>query len=135
MNVSLTQCAPKYSDFDNKDVSILNWRLKAALFVRLPHNSCGAMLHSSLRILVAPLIFLPILLRGDQVTLKNGDRISGQIIKKDGDKLTLKSEFLGEVTIPWDAVTGITSDQALAVVIPGDKTITGKVNTTDSKVH
>jgi putative salt-induced outer membrane protein YdiY len=47
----------------------------------------------------------------------------------------VKSEFLGEVTIPWEAVTGITSDQPLAVVLPGDKTITGKVNTTDGKVR
>jgi len=85
--------------------------------------------------LVAPLLFLPVLLLADQVTLKNGDKISGQIIKKDGDKLTLKSEFLGEVTIPWEAVTGITSDQPLAVVIAGEKTITGKVNTTDGKVR
>jgi putative salt-induced outer membrane protein YdiY len=101
----------------------------------LPHNPCGAMLRLSLRILVAPLIFLPGLLLADQVTLKNGDKISGQIIKKDGDKLTVKSEFLGEVTIPWAAVTSITSDQDLAVVLPGDKTITGRVNTTDGKVR
>src|ERR1700694_5135585 len=102
----------------------------------MPHNPCGAMmLNSSSRILLAPLIFLSVLLLADQVTLKNGDKISGQIIKKDGDKLTLKSEFLGEVTIPWEAVTGITSDQPLAVVLPGDKIITGKVNTTDGKVR
>ena len=88
----------------------------------------------SLRIL-APFAFLPVLLFADQVTLKNGDKISGQIIKKDGDKLTVKSDFLGEVTIPWAAVTSITSEQALAVVLPGDKTITGKVNTADGKVH
>src|ERR1700730_9733177 len=104
-------------------------------FSFLPHNPCGAMVRLSLRILVAPLIFLPGLLLADQVTLKNGDKISGQIIKKDGDKLTVKSEFLGEVTIPWAAVTSITSDQDLAVVLPGDKTITGKVNTTDGKVR
>src|SRR5205085_3342411 len=100
-----------------------------------PHNPCGAMLHLSLRILVAPLLFLPVLLLADQVTLKNGDKISGQIIKKDGDKLTVKSEFMGEVTIPWAAVTSIASEQALAVVLPGDKTITGTVNTADGKVR
>lgn len=93
------------------------------------------MLHLSTRILVAPLLFLPVLLLADQVTLKNGDKISGLIIKKDGDKLTVKSEFLGEVTIPWEAVISIASDQALAVVLPGDKAITGRVSTTDGKVR
>ena len=34
----------------------------------------------------------------------NGDTITGSIVKKDGDKLTIKSEFLGEVTMPWKAV-------------------------------
>jgi len=36
------------------------------------------------------------LLSADQVVLKNGDTITGSIVKKDGGKLTLKSEFLGE---------------------------------------
>jgi hypothetical protein len=39
----------------------------------------------------------------DQVVLTNGDTITGSIIKKDGDKLTLKSEFLGEVAMPWSS--------------------------------
>ena len=33
----------------------------------------------------------------DQVSLKNGDRLSGTIIKYDGENLILKSEFAGEV--------------------------------------
>jgi hypothetical protein len=38
------------------------------------------------------------LLLADQVTLKNGDRVTGQIVKKDGDKLTVKSGLMGEVS-------------------------------------
>jgi len=64
------------------------------------------------------LLVLPLSLLADQVTLKNGDRITGQILKKDGDKLTLKSELMGEVSIPWSAVTSITSGEALVVVLP-----------------
>ena len=43
-------------------------------------------------------------LLADQVVLKNGDTLTGSMIQKDGAKLTLKSELLGEVSIPWSAV-------------------------------
>jgi hypothetical protein len=66
----------------------------------------------------------------DQVVLKNGDTITGTVIKKDGDKLTLKSEFLGEVTMPWSAVKSLKSDQELNVVLPGGETVKGKLSTT-----
>lgn len=36
----------------------------------------------------------------DQVTLKNGDRLSGTIVKTDDDKLEMKSEFAGDVKLP-----------------------------------
>ena len=72
------------------------------------------------------------LLCADQVTLKNGDIVTGTIEKKDGDKLIVKSEFLGEVTIPWDAVTAVKSDNPLYVKLPEGKEVTGKV-TTDNK--
>ena len=42
---------------------------------------------------------------GDQITLKNGDRYSGTIVKSDAKELVLKTEFAGTVTIQWDAVT------------------------------
>ena len=35
----------------------------------------------------------------DQVVLKNGDRLTGTIVKSDAKSLTLKSEFAGTVTI------------------------------------
>jgi hypothetical protein len=70
------------------------------------------------------------LLSADQVVLKNGDIITGTVIKKDGDKLTLKSEFLGEVTMPWSAVKSLKSDKELNVVLPGGETVKGKISTT-----
>jgi putative salt-induced outer membrane protein YdiY len=69
------------------------------------------------------------LLAADQVVLKNGDTITGSIVKKDGAKLTLKSEFLGEVAIPWTAIKSLKSDQDLVVVLPGGETVKGKIST------
>jgi len=34
----------------------------------------------------------------DQIVLKNGDRVTGSIVKKDGKTLTIKTEHFGVVT-------------------------------------
>jgi len=65
----------------------------------------------------------------DQVVLKNGDTLTGSVIQKDGAKLTLKSELLGEVSIPWSAVKSLKSDQELVVVLPGGESVKGKIST------
>ena len=72
--------------------------------------------------------------RADQVTLKNGDRLSGTIEKADGKSLIIKTDFAGEVTVEWEAVTGIVSSQPLAVQLKSGETVTGKVTTTDGKL-
>ena len=71
----------------------------------------------------------------DQVVLKNGDTITGAIIKKDGAKLTIKSEFLGEVSMPWTAVKSLKSDDNLTVVLPGGEKVLGKVNTSGDNLE
>lgn len=83
----------------------------------------------------------------DQITLKNGDVLSGQIIKKDacvvkegepavhGDCLTIKSEFMGEVTMPWTAVTSVKSDNPLYVKLPNGKQVNGKLSTEGKDVE
>ena len=78
--------------------------------------------------------FLPFLY-GDQVTLKNGDTITGSIVKKDGDKLTVKSEFLGEVTMPWAAVTAVKSDNPLFVSLASGNQVSGKLSTSGSNLE
>jgi putative salt-induced outer membrane protein YdiY len=72
----------------------------------------------------------------DQVTLKNGDRLTGTIEKTDDDKKTLeiKTELAGDVTVPWDAVTGIVSSQPLHLTLSDGRVIVGTVTTTDGKL-
>jgi putative salt-induced outer membrane protein YdiY len=71
----------------------------------------------------------------DVISLKNGDRITGKIIKKDGDKLSIKGDLMGDLTVPWDSVTSVTSDQPLTVVLPGDKSVVGPVSTTEQRIE
>ena len=68
-------------------------------------------------------------LLADQIVLTNGDTITGSIVKKDGGKLTVKSEFLGEVSMPWTAIKSIRSDEPLTVEFPNDQKVVGKVTT------
>lgn len=75
----------------------------------------------------AMLVALP--LWSDQVILTNGDSITGSVIKKDGAKLTFKSEVLGEVIIPWASVKSLTATGDLTVVLPGGETVKGPVRT------
>ena len=66
----------------------------------------------------------------DQVTMKNGDRLSGSIVKYDGKNLLLKSEFAGPVVIPWEAVTAINSAVPVNVELKDGQTVVGVVTTT-----
>jgi len=52
----------------------------------------------------------------DQVILKNQDRVTGKVIKKDADKLTFKSDHFGEITIPWEQVQELRTDDPVTVV-------------------
>jgi small nuclear ribonucleoprotein (snRNP)-like protein len=69
----------------------------------------------------------------DQVTLKNGDRLTGTIVKTDEDKLEFKSEFVGDVKLPWSAVVAIVSVEPLHVALKNGQTIVGVVTTKDEK--
>jgi hypothetical protein len=80
-------------------------------------------------------LFIAPSLSADQVVLKNGDTITGAIVKKDGGKLTIKSEFLGEVSMPWTAVKSLKSDADLTVVLPGGEAVVGKLNTSGDKLE
>src|SRR5579871_4702214 len=78
-------------------------------------------------------IFFSAVLFADQVTMKNGDRLSGSIVKFDGKNLVLKSEMAGDVTIPWDSVTAITSSAPLNVGLKDGQMLVGAVTTADGK--
>ena len=70
----------------------------------------------------------------DQVTLKNGDRVTGKIIKKESGALTFKSDVFGNITIPWDQITKLDSEELLTVVLPGGNSMNGKITTSDSRL-
>jgi putative salt-induced outer membrane protein YdiY len=70
--------------------------------------------------------------KADQLTLKNGDRVSGIVIKADGKDLVLKSDLMGEVKIALENVTAITSDRPLYVGLGDGRTVVGVVAASDA---
>jgi putative salt-induced outer membrane protein YdiY len=71
----------------------------------------------------------------DQVVLKNGDRITGSIVKKDGKNLTIKSDLFGVVTLAWDQVVSVQADKPLNLGVPGGKTVQGTIATANGKLE
>src|SRR5690348_54536 len=71
----------------------------------------------------------------DQVTMKNGDRVTGAIVKQDGKTITIKTVNFGVVTAPWDQVAAVQSDQPVTVVLKDGKTVAGTLSTADGKVE
>jgi putative salt-induced outer membrane protein YdiY len=71
----------------------------------------------------------------DQITLKNGDRLTGTIVRSDGKTLVLHTEFAGDVTVQFPAITQISTEKELHVTTSDKKTVVGPVTTSDGKIE
>jgi putative salt-induced outer membrane protein len=71
----------------------------------------------------------------DQITLKNGDKITGKVVKSDGKTLVLHTEAAGDLTIKFDAIQQITTDEELHVGLKNGKTAVGPVTASDGKLE
>jgi hypothetical protein len=52
----------------------------------------------------------------EELTLKNGDRLTGQLLNSTGTEIKFKSELAGEVTVKWENVKELKSSREFAVV-------------------
>jgi putative salt-induced outer membrane protein YdiY/small nuclear ribonucleoprotein (snRNP)-like protein len=71
----------------------------------------------------------------DQVTLKNGDRLTGTVVKSDGKTLVLHTDAGGDLTIQFAAIQEMKTEKELHVTLKGGKTVVGPVTTTDGKLE
>ncbi len=71
----------------------------------------------------------------DQITLKNGDRLTGTVVKSDGKSLVLHTDSAGDVTLQFADVQEIKTDQELHVSLKNGKTVVGSVTTADGKLE
>jgi hypothetical protein len=52
----------------------------------------------------------------EELTLKNGDRFTGELLNSTGTEIKFKTELAGEVTVKWENVTELKSKRDFAVV-------------------
>ena len=64
--------------------------------------------------------------RADVVTLVNGDRLTGTIVRKEDDTLVFQTSYGGELNIRWIEVTGIFSDKPQRIYLDDGRRLTGK---------
>lgn len=71
----------------------------------------------------------------DQITLKNGDHLSGTVVKSDGKTLVLHTDAGGDITLKFDAMQDWKTDKELHIGVKGGKTVVGPVTATDGKIE
>jgi hypothetical protein len=69
----------------------------------------------------------PSIVRADEVTVANGDVLTGEVIRLDGRELILETEFAGEIRVRWDAVRAITTDQPVEIQTDDGRLIRGRL--------
>ena len=52
----------------------------------------------------------------EELTLKNGDRLTGQLLNSTGTEIKFKSDLAGEVTVKWDNVKELKSKRDFAII-------------------
>jgi len=80
-------------------------------------------------------LLLPVQLLADQVSLKNGDRLSGTIVKSDGKTLVLHTDYAGDVNVNWSAIQGMQSAEELHILLQDGRTVVGPVSGSNDKLQ
>jgi putative salt-induced outer membrane protein YdiY len=63
--------------------------------------------------------------RADVVTLKNGDRVTGTLVTVKDGKLELKSDVLGDLSIPVAQIATFSAEKPVVVMVKGQKPLRG----------
>jgi len=71
----------------------------------------------------------------DQITLKNGDRVTGKIVKSDGGKLVVTTDLLGAVSVDLASVSNITTDQPIYVTLADGRVVSGTFTASGDKAE
>ena len=71
-------------------------------------------------------------LLADQLTMANGDRFTGSVVKLDGKNIVFKSEYAGNIAVPWDAVVSLTSSEPLSITLEDGQLVVGEVTTANN---
>ena len=68
----------------------------------------------------------------DEVWLKNGDRLTGKVVSLDAGTLVFKTSYAGDLSIKWEEVVNLKTDEPIKVVLGDETTAQGPVSPGDS---
>lgn len=84
---------------------------------------------------VAALFLAAQALWADQITLNNGDRITGSIVKGDDKQIVVKTPSVGDVTITRDSITAIEADGPVYVGLSDGQTVAGALTSQNGQLQ
>jgi len=70
-------------------------------------------------------------LLADEIILKNGDRLTGTVLKLEGGKLTLKTDYAGEVQISVEKIKNLATENPVEVHLGTGEVMKGKLKTSE----
>ena len=59
----------------------------------------------------------------DEVILSNGDRLTGEVVRQDGGRLRLRTDYAGEISIDWEQVREVRLAEPSPVLLDNDEVI------------
>jgi putative salt-induced outer membrane protein YdiY len=69
----------------------------------------------------------PVAVVADEVILKNGDRITGEVIKLEAGRLTIRTPYAGNVNIKWEDANTLSTDEPVSVRVDGESRIQARI--------
>lgn len=68
----------------------------------------------------------------DEVIIKNGDHLHGEVISMVQGKLIFNTEYAGKIIIDWEKVAHISTKETLEICLQNEKILKGKAVSTDA---
>ncbi|MFP4086490.1 MAG: DUF481 domain-containing protein [Desulfobacteraceae bacterium] len=83
-----------------------------------------------LRLLICAAVFLwPGMAHADEIIMHNGDHIQGRVVSLDSGKLVFETDYAGEITVDWNQVSNLTTEEPLEIRLKDDQALKGKAVT------
>jgi len=74
-------------------------------------------------LIILGLSFFSVQLYADTITLNNGDKLTGTVVRKEDSNLIFNTTFAGELTIKWSEIASLSTDKPVNVVLSNDTSI------------
>jgi putative salt-induced outer membrane protein YdiY len=63
----------------------------------------------------------------DELVMKNGDHLQGEVVSMSLGKLVFKTSYAGDITIKWEEVATLTTDEPFEAYLKDEERVMGKI--------